>query len=73
MCRDDGRSFRDSTVDFKFATAVAEFGMLLRESSHKGNATFATVLHHAEEGQGNDQFGYRSEFISMVRRVESAF
>jgi Ca-activated chloride channel family protein len=39
------------SADFQFAAAVAGFGMVLRDSPHKGNATFATVLDLAQSGQ----------------------
>lgn len=40
----------DASTDFKFASAVASFGMLLRGSPHKGNATFESVLYLARAG-----------------------
>jgi Ca-activated chloride channel family protein len=54
--------------DFRFASAVASFGMLLRDSKHKGNATFDSVIDIASSGLGDDSNGYRSEFIQMVKR-----
>lgn len=54
------------TPDFKFAAAVASFGMLLRESPFRGTATFDTVLSMAQEGKGADKEGYRTEFIQLV-------
>jgi Ca-activated chloride channel homolog len=50
--------------DLKFASAVAAFGMLLRESEHRGAATFDLVLRLA--GEGNDGSEYRDEFIELV-------
>ena len=41
---DDGKRFGEATDDFKFAVAVVGFGMLLRDSAHKGNATWDAVL-----------------------------
>ncbi|MCH8822161.1 MAG: VWA domain-containing protein [Planctomycetes bacterium] len=43
----------DASADFKFASAVASFGMLLRGSPHKGNATFESVLYLARAGLSN--------------------
>ena len=63
---DSNHRFAESTKDFRFAAAVAEFGMLLRDSPHKGNATYDSVLELAQEGQGTDREGYRAEFISLV-------
>jgi Ca-activated chloride channel family protein len=52
--------------DFKFSAAVAEFGMLLVDSEHKGAATFDHAISLAKEGQGKDKNGYRQEFIHLV-------
>lgn len=57
--------------DLQFAAAVAEFGMVLRESPHKGNATFDTALSLAENGLGSDAHGYRHEFMDLVRKAKS--
>jgi Ca-activated chloride channel homolog len=54
----------EANGDFKFACAVAAFGMLLRESEHRGAATFDLVLRLA--GEGNDGSEYRDEFIELV-------
>ena len=54
------------SVDFRFATAVAGFGMLLRDSKHAGNLTLGDVVGLAEKGQGDDRRGYRGEFIRLV-------
>jgi Ca-activated chloride channel homolog len=55
--------------DFHFAAAVAGFGMLLRESPHRGNLDFDRVVAMAERGLGTDPEGYRAEFIDLVRRA----
>jgi len=55
------------TPDFTWAAAVAAFGMILRESPHKGNATLPAVLELAESARGEDRQGYRKEFIELVR------
>ena len=57
---------RSPSSDFRFATAVAGFGMLLRESEHAGNLTLNDVVRLAEKGKGNDPRGYRGEFIRLV-------
>ena len=54
------------STDFRFAAAVASFGMLLRDSEHKGEATFASVLASARSARGADEEGYRAEFIRLV-------
>ena len=54
------------SVDFRFAAAVAGFGMLLRDSEHAGDLTLSEVVRLAEEGKGDDPRGYRGEFIRLV-------
>ena len=54
------------SVDFRFATAVAGFGMLLRDSEHAGELTLSDVVRLAEKGKGDDPRGYRGEFIRLV-------
>jgi Ca-activated chloride channel family protein len=49
---------------------VAEFGLLLRDSQFKGDATYAQVLQLAKEAKGQDEAGYRAEFIRLVETVE---
>lgn len=56
--------------DFYFAAAVAEFGMLLRDSAHKGNASLEAVLELSEKGLGSDEGGYRLEFMLLVDRYK---
>ena len=67
---DNGGSFANAAPDLKFAAAVAEFGMLLRDSEHKGSGTFAAVLEWAQEGKGSDPNGYRAGFIELVRKAQ---
>jgi Ca-activated chloride channel family protein len=53
----------------RFASAVAAFGMLLRESQHRGHADWPMVLELAREGKGRDAEGYRAEFLDLARRA----
>ena len=64
--RDSNAHFSEASRDFQFASAVASFGMLLRDSGHRGNATFAAVSEWAHTGVGDDEFGYRREFLELV-------
>ena len=54
------------SVDFRFATAVAGFGMLLRDSEHAGTFSLDDVVSLAEQARGDDPRGYRGEFIRLV-------
>jgi Ca-activated chloride channel homolog len=53
--------------DFGFASAVAEFGMVLRDSPHRGKSSIDSVIVRAERSRGEDPFGYRAEFVSLAR------
>jgi len=68
---DTGSSFAEARGDLKFAAAVAEFGMILRDSEYKGSATIQQVLEWAEEGKGADINGYRADFIELVRKAQT--
>jgi Ca-activated chloride channel family protein len=52
--------------DFKFAAAVAEFGLLLRDSQYKQNARYEQVIALAKSAKGKDDDGYRAEFIRLA-------
>lgn len=59
----------DSNVDFRFAAAVASFGMQLRESKFRGNWTLQNVLSMADASLSTDRNGERTEFTDLVRGV----
>jgi Ca-activated chloride channel family protein len=52
--------------NLRFAAAVAEYGMLLRNSEFKGQASYAQALALARGARGSDENGYRSEFIKLL-------
>ena len=54
------------SVNYSLATSVAEFGMLLRGSEHKGQASWKHVKELALAGKGKDTDGYRQEYIKLV-------
>ncbi len=64
--RDRGASYAQASADFKFAAAVAGFGMLLRDSPHRGHANYAQVAELAQEGASYDPHGYRAQFLELV-------
>jgi Ca-activated chloride channel family protein len=53
-----------------FAAAVAEFGMLLRQSEHRGNASYRDAAALARQHKGADDRGYRAEFIRLIELAE---
>jgi Ca-activated chloride channel family protein len=68
---DDPRSFDEAPADLRFAAAVAAFGMILRDSPHKGSSSFQQVLALAEGAMGQDENGYRSEFLQLVQSAQA--
>ena len=59
------------SANLGFAAAVAEFGMLLRQSEHRGSSTHADAAALARRFRGSDQDGYRSEFVRLVELAEA--
>jgi Ca-activated chloride channel homolog len=58
------------TTDYTFASAVAGFGLLLRESEHRGAITWADVRRLASRGIGEDRDGDRAGFVRLVELAE---
>lgn len=56
--------------DFRFASAVAMFGQLLRDSDFKGDATYDKVISLAKTSLDNDEKGYRREFIRLAETTK---
>lgn len=59
--------FASASDNFRFSAAVAEFGMLLRDSEYIGDTTYEDVFTMASSAKGNDDEGYRSEMVRLVR------
>ncbi len=68
---DTGFDFAAAPSDLKFAAAVAEFGMILRDSEYKGNGSLQQVIEWAQQGTGADMNGYRADFIELVRKAQA--
>jgi Ca-activated chloride channel family protein len=60
----------ETSTDFRFAAAVAEFGLLLHDSPHKGTASIASVIAQARGGVGPDFRGHRRQFVQMAEAAE---
>ncbi|MDN5204068.1 von Willebrand factor type A domain-containing protein [Fulvivirgaceae bacterium BMA10] len=67
--KDDDIELHRTTDNFRFSAAVAQFGMLLRDSEFKGKASYADVISLARSARGDDKEGYRAEFIKMVETM----
>jgi Ca-activated chloride channel family protein len=59
-----------ASADQQFAAAVAEFGLLLRQSEQRGTATYTTAAQLAQAGRGPDADGYRAELVRLVKLAE---
>ncbi len=70
MVRAEDRDIRQASDNLRFAAAVAAFGMLLRGSEHKGNATLELVRELAQRALGRDPNGYRAEFLELVEKAK---
>jgi hypothetical protein len=66
--QDAGAHLPAASVDFRFAAAVAAFGMILRDSPHRGTADADLVLQLAGNGLGPDLQGRRRDFLQLVRQ-----
>lgn len=60
----------NATGNLWFASAIAEMGMLLRDSEFKGTSSFAQLIKRAKEFKGLDEYGFRSDFIKMAEMAE---
>jgi Ca-activated chloride channel homolog len=56
----------ETSENFRFSAAVAGFGMLLRDSQHKGSSSYAMVGNLASGALGGDPHGYRRELLGMI-------
>ena len=69
--KDNGKGFGEASSDFKFASSVAQFGLLLRDSKYKFNASYDAIIEIGDGAKGKDEFGYRREFIDLVRNAKA--
>lgn len=63
------RTLAQTSNDFRWAAAVAGFGMMLREAKDRGQLSWAAVTSLAEGARGADAEGYRRQMIEMVKRA----
>ena len=69
--QDAGKDWESASEDFKFASGVALFGMLQRNSENAGQGNYGLVRELAEQGRGDDVKGHRTEFSDLVRKAAS--
>jgi Ca-activated chloride channel family protein len=70
---DSGKRFGEASSEFRFAAAVAAFGMLLRGSQYNQGLTFSAVEEFAAGAADNDREGRRGEFVDLVRRARTLY
>lgn len=63
-------ALKKASNNFKFSAAVAEFGLLLRDSKFKNTANFTQAIQLAKSGKGVDENGYRAELIRLIEMAE---
>ncbi|HTE23476.1 vWA domain-containing protein [Flavitalea sp.] len=64
-------SISKTSENFRFAAAVAQFGMLLRKSEYKQQSSYQNTWTLAKDALGKDEEGYRSEFLKMIRNAQT--
>lgn len=67
---DANTNWTESSENFRFAIAVAQFGMLLRHSEHSGVASYENTILLAKNARGKDEEGYRAEFIRLAEKAQ---
>jgi len=68
--KDEPKALSKTTDDFRFAAAVAELGMLLRDSEFKQKSSFSGLIGMARDAKGKDDEGYRAEFIRLAESAK---
>jgi Ca-activated chloride channel family protein len=66
---DENKTFNNTGSNLRFAAAVAEFGLLIRNSEFKQNASYKNVLAMAKAALGTDVEGYRTDFVKLVENA----
>ncbi len=66
---DKNISIENASSNLKFASSVAQFGLLLRDSRYKGSANFSNLKGLANSALGSDLKGYRGDFISLTEKA----
>ena len=61
----------DSSDNFRFSASIAEFGLILRDSEYMEEASIEQVIALAKGARGEDEEGYRSEFLKLVKLADA--
>lgn len=68
---DPGTSWENSSRDFRWASAVAGFGMMLRESPHRGSMSWSLIMELASGGLQESKDTDRAEFVGLIDRARA--
>lgn len=68
---DNHTAMENTSNNFRFSAAVAEFGLMLRSSEYKQQSSYSQVISLAKGAKGIDDNGYRAEFIRLVQAATS--
>ncbi|MEO1161344.1 MAG: YfbK domain-containing protein [Pseudomonadota bacterium] len=68
----EAASVAQASLDDRFAASVAAFGQVLGGGRYTGSFSYDDVVSLAQSAKGEDRFGYRAEFINLVRLARSA-
>lgn len=68
---DAGKTYSEAAPNLQFAAAVAAFGMILRDSPHKGSASLEGVIELARAASQHDPGGHRKEFVELVEKARA--
>jgi len=68
---DSDKDWKEASEDFRWSAAVASFGLILRDSTYKGDATWDLTLQIAKEAKGQDANGERQEFLDLVQKAKT--
>ncbi len=71
VVKNNTKNFANASENLRWASTVAQFGMLLRESEFKGNSSYDDVITLARNSKGEDEEGYRGEFIRLVKLAKT--
>ncbi|MFZ1611945.1 MAG: YfbK domain-containing protein, partial [Chitinophagales bacterium] len=66
----NNQAYTNASENFKWSAAVAEFGLIIRNSKFKSNADLIQVNQLAESAIGNDRNGYRADFLVMLEQYK---
>ena len=69
--KDEGIRLKETSENFRFSAAVANFGMLLRDSKFIADSDYDAVIKLAKKSKGKDKNGYRKEFLELVKKAKS--